>query len=89
MLRSEQDSNPDLCDTYKVDTMLYQLSYQANWRWVIMGGHDNPLNIFDALFKSIFNFVSIGRPSIMLCFIYISGIRLHYFNLTTRTDAIH
>ena len=52
MFRSEQGSNPDLCDTYKVDTVLYQLSYQANWWRVIMRGHDNLLNMFDALFKS-------------------------------------
>ena len=52
MLRSEQDSKPDLCDTYKVDTVLYQLSYHANSPRVIMRGHDNLLNMFDALFKS-------------------------------------
>ena len=45
MFRSEQDSNPDFCDTYKVDTVLYQLSYQANWRRVIMRAHDNPLKM--------------------------------------------
>ena len=42
MFRSEQDSNPDLCDT---DRVIYQLSYQPNWRRVIMRVHDNPLKM--------------------------------------------
>ena len=48
MFRSEQDSNPDLCDTCTVDTVIYQLSYTSptgegllcefmitRWRWTI------------------------------------------------------
>ena len=42
MLRSEQDSNPDLGDT---DRVIYQLSYQPNWRRVIVRVHDNPLKM--------------------------------------------
>ena len=42
MFRSGQDSNPDLYDT---DTVKYQLSYQPNWRMVIMRVHDNPLKM--------------------------------------------
>ena len=29
MFRSEQDSNPDLCGTCTVDTVIYQLSYTS------------------------------------------------------------
>ena len=39
MFRSEQDSNPILSDT---DTVNYQLSYQPNWKRVIMRVHDKP-----------------------------------------------
>ena len=42
MFRSEQDSNPDLCDT---DTVIYQLSYKPNWRRVIIRVHDNPFKM--------------------------------------------
>ena len=42
MFRSEQDSNPDLCDT---DTVIYQLSYKPNWRRGIMRVHDNSLKM--------------------------------------------
>ena len=47
MFRSEQDSNPDLCDTDTVDTVIYlpiEL-YQPNWRRVIMRVHDNLLKM--------------------------------------------
>ena len=40
-MKSERDSNPDLCDAGAV---LYQLSYQANWELVIMWVYDNPVD---------------------------------------------
>ena len=42
MFRSEQDSNPILSD---IDTVNYQLSYQPNWKRVIMRVHDNPFKM--------------------------------------------
>ena len=45
MIRSEQDSNPGLCDTCTAATVIYQLGYEPNWRRVIMIIHDNSLKM--------------------------------------------
>ena len=45
MFRSEQDSNPNPCDTCTAATVIYQFSYEPNWRRVIMRVHDNSLKM--------------------------------------------
>ena len=41
-LRSERDSNPDLCDAGAV---INHVSHQANWELVIMWVYDKPVDI--------------------------------------------
>ena len=63
MIRSEQDSNPGLCDTCTAATVIYQLSYEPNWRRVIMIVHDNSLKM-DNICES---HISIPKHSVQCC----------------------
>ena len=63
MFRSEQDSNPGLCDTCTAATVIYHLCYKPNWRRVIMQIHDNPLKM-DNICES---HISIPRHSGQCC----------------------
>ena len=47
----ERDSNPDLCD---VGAVLFQLSFQVNWKLFIMWGYDKSVdNGYRSGFESV------------------------------------